>query len=177
MVRKFIKKSIFNPNFKLIKMKSYLSILITLLIFISCSSLDQSIENQNIIDYDALNETEIQNYISENNLVPKKSNSGLYYIIKEKGTGQVATFSSNVTVSYKGYTTDKVVFEESKADGVSFDLNNLIQGFTEGVTYLKEGGEATLIIPSKIGYPHNLLPPHSLAGKVVIFDIKLISVN
>jgi FKBP-type peptidyl-prolyl cis-trans isomerase FkpA len=155
-------------------MKSYLSIFFIAFLLVSCANSEPIIEEETI-DYDALNETEIQTYISENKLTTEKSSSGLYYIIKEKGTGKIPTLSSNVTFYYKGYTTDGVVFDESIVDGVDFDLNRLIPGFAEGVTYLKEGGEATLIIPSKIAYSFNSISP--FGGKVIIFDVKLISVN
>ncbi|APZ45141.1 peptidylprolyl isomerase [Polaribacter reichenbachii] len=154
-------------------MKSYLSTLIIVLAFSSCLNSETPIEEP--IDYDALNEIEIQDYITENNLNPEKSDSGLYYILKEEGVGVSPTTTSNVTVYYKGYTTDGVVFDESTADGTNFNLNGLITGFSEGITYLKEGGEATLIIPSKIGYPYYVYS--SFAGKVVIFDVKLLTIN
>ncbi|WP_405562793.1 FKBP-type peptidyl-prolyl cis-trans isomerase [Polaribacter sp. Asnod6-C07] len=154
-------------------MKSYLSIIILALTCISC--LNSEPIDENPVDYDALNEIEIQDYITENNLNPEKSDSGLYYIIKEEGVGVSPTITSNVTVYYKGYNTDGVVFDESSEDGATFNLNQLITGFSEGITYLKEGGEATLIIPSKIGYPYYSYS--SLAGEVVLFDVKLITIN
>ncbi|TVZ56902.1 FKBP-type peptidyl-prolyl cis-trans isomerase FkpA [Lutibacter sp. Hel_I_33_5] len=156
-------------------MKSIISIVFVTLLFVSCSS-TETIEEE-VIDYDSLNEIEIQDYISKNNLTPKKSSTGLYYIIIDKGTGKTPTLSSNVTVYYKGYTTDGIVFEESPDIGVNYDLNRLIPGFSEGITYLQEGGSAKLIIPSKIGYSGKLSSFNPLGGKVIIFDIKLISVN
>lgn len=145
----------------------------------SCTNSEPIIE-ENPIDYDALNEEEIQNYISENNLNPEKSDSGLYYIITNEGSGDSPSLSSNVTVYYKGYTPDRGIdypFDESPEEGIDFDLSNLIIGFSEGVTYIKEGGEITLIIPSKLAYSADLLPYNSFGGKVLIFDVKLISIN
>lgn len=160
-------------------MKSYLSICLLSFMFFSClnsGEIDQDIFEPEI-DYETLNEEEIQEYISTNNLNPQKSESGLYYIIKKQGTGKAATLKSNVTVYYKGFVINSSdTFEESEVDGASFNLENLIPGFAEGITYLNEGGEATLIIPSKIGYPSNTFPPSFLSGKVLIFDVKLIRV-
>lgn len=155
-------------------MKSYTSALL-ILAFIVTSCLNNESPELEIPNYDALNETEIQEYISENNLNPIKSDSGLYYILKEEGVGVSPTTTSNVTVYYKGYLTDGFVFDESTEDGATFNLDQLIVGFSEGITYLKEGGEATLIIPSKIGYP--FYSYSSLAGEVVIFDVKLLTIN
>lgn len=155
-------------------MKSYVTALL-MLTFILTSCLNTESSELEIPNYDAINETEIQEYITKNNLNPTKSDSGLYYIIKEEGVGVNPTITSNVTVYYKGYKTDGVVFDESSEDGATFNLDQLIAGFSEGLTYLKENGEATLIIPSKIGYP--FYSYSSLAGEVVIFDVKLITIN
>lgn len=159
-------------------MKKYItSLLIFTLVFSSCSNSETITEE--FIDYDKLNEEEIQKYITENNLNPEKSSTGLYYIITDEGTGESPTLSSNVTVYYKGYTPEQgqeYPFDESPTEGIEFYLQNLIKGFSEGVTYLKEGGEATLIIPSKLAYTSDLIY-NPFAGKVLIFDIKLISVN
>jgi FKBP-type peptidyl-prolyl cis-trans isomerase FkpA len=157
-------------------MKPYLYPFLLIFLLSSCSS-SGSIEEVELIDYDALNETEIQNYLSQNNLNPQKSSSGLYYIITDEGIGNTPTILSNVKVDFKGYNTSGVIFEESPDEGIDFNLNDLIIGFSEGVTYLKENGKATLIIPSKIGYPPNLRSSHPLGGKVIIFDVKLIKIN
>ncbi|MFK8058667.1 MAG: FKBP-type peptidyl-prolyl cis-trans isomerase [Polaribacter sp.] len=159
-------------------MKSYFSLFFICVLLTSCLTPIPEVEEE-IIDYDPLNETEIQEYITKNNLSPQKSESGLYYIIKKEGTGKAATLNTNVTVYYRGYTTTNtdIFFDESPVSGTNFDLRNLIKGFAEGVTYLKEGGEATLIIPSKIGYNQiNSLPNNPLIGKVLLYDIKLIRV-
>jgi FKBP-type peptidyl-prolyl cis-trans isomerase FkpA len=155
-------------------MKQYILLLFSYFFFISCSS---SIVIEEVpIDYDALNEIEIQDYITENNLSPQKSDTGLYYIIKEEGTGNKPTLSSNITVYYKGYDTKGVVFDESPIEGLSFNLSEVIKGFSEGMTYLRENGEATLIIPSKIAYNGNS-SFYPFSGKVILFDVKLISIN
>ena len=131
-----------------------------------------------IIDYDAENELEIVQYIEENDLnaVKSESGSGLYYVIEEQGTGAEPTATSNVTVAYKGYFSDGEVFDESDDDGVSFNLNQVIPGWTEGIQFFKEGGNGKLLIPSSIGYGRNgnsAIP----GGAVLIFDVNLKSVN
>lgn len=136
----------------------------------SCSS-DNSVK-----DYREQNEKEIQDYITANNLNVEMSISGLYYIIDEPGTGAQPTTSSNVTVAYKGYFTNGNVFDQSDAEGVSFDLNRVILGWTEGITYFKEGGSGLLLIPSHLAYGNagrGTIP----GGAVLVFDIDLISVN
>lgn len=122
------------------------------------------------------NEADILQYISDNNLNAQKTDSGLYYVINNEGTGTRPTASSNVTVAYKGYLLDDTVFDESDSNGISFGLNQVIPGWTEGIQLFKEGGDGVLLIPSNLGYGNsgNSSIP---GGAVLVFDVKLISVN
>lgn len=100
----------------------------------------------------------------------------MYYIVEEVGTGEAPTFSDNVTVAYKGYFTNGSVFDESNADGITFNLQQVIAGWTEGITYFNEGGSGKLLIPSRLAYGNSgrgSIP----GGAVLIFDINLIAVN
>lgn len=145
---------------------------VLILLCLSCSG-DKNSEQ---IDFTAENEAEITAYISDNNLTAQKSNSGLYYVINNSGTGVQPNANSSVTVSYKGYYTNKSVFDESDAAGISFSLQQVIKGWTEGITYFKEGGSGILLVPSHLGYGSSgrgSIP----GGAVLVFDVKLISVN
>ena len=152
-------------------MKHILSAMLILTLFISCSK-DKGAN----IDYVAKNELEIKDYISKNNLTAQRSDSGLYYVITNPGTGAQPTASSNVTVAYKGYYTNGTVFDQSSAAGISFGLNQVIKGWTEGIPYFKTGGNGILLVPAHLGYGNydsNGIP----GGSILIFDVKLISVN
>ena len=142
-------------------------------LFISCNDDD---ENCLTKDYVEENEREILDYIADNNLDATASGSGLYYVINEQGNGAQPTSNSNVTVAYKGVYTDGGVFDESDADGISFNLNQVIPGWTEGIQYFKEGGNGILLVPSALAYgscDYRSIP----GGSVLIFEVNLISVN
>ncbi len=142
---------------------------LTLVLCLSCSK-DKE------VDYVAQNEQDIIAYIAKNNLTAQRSDSGLYYVINEAGTGEQPTANSNVTVAYKGYFTNGSVFDESNAEGISFGLHQVIKGWTEGIPYFKEGGSGILLVPAHLGYGNNdysSIP----GGSVLIFEVKLISVN
>jgi len=152
-------------------MKHILSALMMLTLFISCSK-----DKEESIDYVAKNEQEIKDYIAKNNLTAQRSASGLYYVIKNLGTGTQPTANSNVTVAYKGYFINGTVFDQSSTAGISFGLNQVIKGWTEGIPYFKAGGDGILLVPSHLGYGsynYQGIP----GGSVLIFEIKLISVN
>ncbi|MDP3682072.1 MAG: FKBP-type peptidyl-prolyl cis-trans isomerase [Flavobacterium sp.] len=153
-------------------MKSTLLALISLL-FVSCLSDNEASKP---VDYTVQNEKEIVDYVAKNKLTATKTDSGLYYVINEAGDGEQPTATSNVTVAYKGYFTNGNVFDQSNASGISFGLNQVIKGWTEGIPYFKEGGSGILLVPSHLGYGSNdysSIP----GGSVLIFEVKLISVN
>ncbi len=150
-------------------MKKYLYLFTLVLIFISCS-------NKTDANFDPETEQDIIQYIEDNNLNATRSNSGLYYVINNEGSGARPTSASNVTVDYKGYFLDGVVFDQSDSNGISFGLSQVIQGWTEGITYFKEGGNGILLVPYNLGYGESgrgSIP----GGSVLIFDIRLLSVN
>ena len=149
-------------------MKSYFYTALITLLFISCS--------EDSINYDAKNEADIVEYIANNNLDAKKSNSGLYYVVSNEGSGTRPVSNSNVTVAYKGYYLNGKTFDQSGSEGISFNLQQVIKGWTEGITYFKEGGNGVLLVPSKLGYGSSTTQGVP-GGSVLIFDIELLKVN
>lgn len=149
-------------------MKFILAIFALTLITVSCKKdkeEDQAKKDDEII----------QKYISDNGLNAVATGSGLYYVIENQGTGDSCNSSSTVKVSYKGYFTSGAVFDQSSTNGISFNLQNVIKGWTEGIPYFKEGGQGKLLIPSALGYGsqgNGSIP----ANSVLIFDVKLIEV-
>jgi FKBP-type peptidyl-prolyl cis-trans isomerase FkpA len=164
---RFCSNSIYSIFVEKNPMKNVLSAVLFLVLFISCSK-----EN---VDYVSKNEQEIKDYISKNNLTAKRSDTGLYYVINELGDGTQPTAASNVTVAYKGYFTNGTVFDQN-AVGATFGLNQVIKGWTEGIPYFKTGGNGMLLVPSHLGYGNSGRGPIP-GGAVIIFDVKLLSVN
>ena len=139
-------------------------------LFISCGDDDQP------VDYISQNDQEIQDYLDDNDLQAEKTSSGLYYIIENEGDGAQPTTTDEVRVAYKGYYLNGNTFDESSSEGISFNLQQVIRGWTEGITYFKEGGSGMLLVPSHLGYgfqDYNGIP----GGSVLIFDINLLEVN
>jgi len=147
-------------------------------LFMSCNDKkkEETITPETTTNAVSNNETEIKKYIADNHLNAKRSESGLYYVIEEEGTGKQPTADSEVTVAYKGYFTNKTVFDQSDEKGISFPLRNVVPGWTEGIQYFKEGGKGILLIPSDLGYGPDAQGPIP-GGSVLIFDIKLNAVN
>lgn len=146
----------------------------TLLALFSIVLMSCSADSSEPVDYVAKNEKDIANFVAENNLNAIRTASGLYYVINEPGTGAQPSYSSNVTVAYKGYFLDGTVFDES--DGISFDLHSSISGWKEGISYFKEGGSGIIFMPASLAYGNNdsnNIP----GGSVLVFVVELIKVN
>ena len=144
-----------------------------LLLFVFALSLS-SCSDDEITDYTEQNETDIQNYLNDNNFSFNKTNTGLYYKITSSGSGISPTFNSNVTLGYKGYFLDGTTFDESSE--AAFNVGGVVPGFGEAVRLLRTGGSGTFILPSRLGYG-NSGSGQIKPGDVIIFDINLISVN
>ena len=80
--------------------------------------------------------------------------SGLKYEDIVTGTGTSPAPTDMVTVQYTGTLQDGTVFDASRLHGgpISFPLNGVIKGWTEGVGSMKVGGTRKLVIPPELGY-------------------------
>lgn len=105
--------------------------------------------------------------------------SGLQYKVLEKGTGEVhPTSESNVKVHYHGTLINGSVFDSSIDRGtpISFGLNQVIPGWTEGVQLMVEGDKFRFYIPSHLAYG-NRATGKIPSGALLIFDVELIAIN
>jgi FKBP-type peptidyl-prolyl cis-trans isomerase len=95
------------------------------------------------------------------------------------GTGASPELTSTVEVHYHGTLTDGSVFDSSVDRGqtISFPLNGVIKGWQEGVALMKEGGKATLVVPSDLAYGDEgsgeVIPP----GATLKFEVELFKVE
>ena len=106
--------------------------------------------------------------------------SGLKYIVVKEGTGATPTATDNVTVHYTGRLLDGTVFDTStdRGEPITFPLNRVIPGWTEGLQYMKEGGKAIFFIPSNLAYGEQGTPGGPIGpNQDLIFDVELIKVN
>jgi FKBP-type peptidyl-prolyl cis-trans isomerase FkpA len=122
----------------------------------------------------AIDEEIILKYIKDNNLTMQKHPSGMYYVITEAGAGGSPSATSQVTVRYKGYLTNKNIFDQTVGTNTAeFNLSGLIEGWKVGIPLLKKGGKITMILPSKMGYgarAQGTIPPNS----VLLFEVELV---
>lgn len=105
--------------------------------------------------------------------------SGLKYVIAKPGKGASPKATDNVTVHYVGMLTDGSIFDSSidRGEPTSFPLNRVIQGWTEGLQLMQEGGEAVFFIPSDLAYGPMGIPGVIPPSAPLIFWVQLIQVN
>lgn len=107
------------------------------------------------------------------------SPTGLQYRIEREGEGRQPDLASTVTVNYEGTLLDGTVFDSSydRGEPVSFGLTQVIGGWAEGLTYVKEGGEITLWIPAQLAYGTNGAGNMIGPNEALKFKVELISID
>lgn len=108
----------------------------------------------------------------------KTTASGLQYKVLKEGSGKSPVATDKVEVHYHGTLTDGTVFDSSveRGEPITFPLNGVIPGWTEGLQLMKEGGKVRFFIPPALAYGaqgSGAIGPN----EVLIFDVDLIEVN
>ncbi len=105
-----------------------------------------------------------------------RTSSGLASKVLTAGTGtRHPRPNSKVTVHYTGWTTDGTMFDSSVQQGkpISFALDEVIPGWTEGVQMMVEGEKRRFWIPEAMAYKG---APGAPAG-LLVFDVELIRID
>jgi len=108
----------------------------------------------------------------------KTSATGLMYKIDKAGTGEAPKDSDTVVVNYKGTLIDGKEFDNSYTRGepLSFRLDGVIPGWTEGLKNLKKGGKIKLVIPPELAYGKTGVPGIP-ANSTLVFDVELLDIK
>ena len=140
-------------------------------------------------------QVELSQYLEANGIDATPTASGLIYISKSEGTGPQAEPGDIVRVAYAGRLLNGTYFDTSieevaQEQGMynaartyepyQFTLGNgeVIRGWDEGIALMKQGGKATLIIPSSIAYganprPGGVIQPYN----TLVFEVELAEVT
>ena len=122
-----------------------------------------------------------QEFLAANKLKEgvQTTSSGLQYLVLQQGTGtEHPKATDTVTVHYHGTLLNGTVFDSSvdRGEKISFPLNRVIKGWTEGLQHMVVGEKVRFFIPANLAYGNNgagSIPP----GSVLIFDVELFKIN
>ncbi|MFT4650182.1 MAG: peptidylprolyl isomerase [Polaribacter sp.] len=110
----------------------------------------------------------------------KTTDSGLQYLMLQEGTGSKHPLASDrVKVHYEGTLLDGTVFDSSVKRGqpISFGLNRVIKGWTEGVQLMVIGEKTRFFIPASLAYGNNGAGSDIPGGATLIFEVELLDIN
>lgn len=105
--------------------------------------------------------------------------SGLQYKVITMGTGAKPTATDKVKVHYHGTTIDGTVFDSSiqRGEPITFPLNGVIPGWTEGVQLMPVGSKFIFYIPSDLAYGDRGAGNQIKPGATLIFEVELLEIN
>lgn len=110
----------------------------------------------------------------------KKTASGLMYEVLKEGNGAKPTDTSIVKVHYKGTLINGTTFDSSidRGEPVTFPLNGVIPGWTEGLQLMPVGSKYKFYIPGKLAYGPQGQPQAGIGpNETLIFEVELLSIE
>jgi FKBP-type peptidyl-prolyl cis-trans isomerase len=81
--------------------------------------------------------------------------------------------TARVTVNYEGRLLNGTRFDGNA--GIQFNLDQVIKGWTEGLSTMKVGGRRQLIIPASLGYGAAGSQPNIPGNATLVFDVELLA--
>ena len=109
----------------------------------------------------------------------KVTESGLQYEVLEATSGQKPKATDKVRVHYEGTLIDGTVFDSSykRGESITFGLNQVIKGWTEGLQLMSIGSKYKLYLPYQLAYGERgagaNIPPYA----ALIFTVELLGIE
>jgi FKBP-type peptidyl-prolyl cis-trans isomerase len=125
-------------------------------------------------DWQLLNEKWLTNNLKNDSI--QQTASGLQYKVIYQGDPNMRkpSYSSLVTVDYKGELIDGTVFQEAKSVQIELYNSTLRQGWKEGLPLMNGGGTYVFYMPSNLAYGKDGLKPAIPPYSTLKFTIKLL---
>ena len=105
--------------------------------------------------------------------------SGLQYkVIREADGAKPESTGDEVEAHYKGSLIDGTKFDSSydRDDPLVFFVNQVIQGWQEGLMLMPVGSKYELYIPSELGYGQRGAPGAIPPNATLIFEVELLKI-
>jgi FKBP-type peptidyl-prolyl cis-trans isomerase len=142
------------------------------------------IKNEELIKNESQTQRDVESiikYLKDNDIFAKSTDSGLFYVIEEEGSGIYPKDGDRLEVHYTGTLLDGTKFDSSydRDQTLSFTIgkNEVIAGWDEGLRYYKQGGKGSIYIPSPLAYGKRgaggIIKPNS----ILKFDIEVVQID
>lgn len=121
-------------------------------------------------------------FLEENKKNPnvKVTASGLQYEVIQEGNGLKPSATSKVKVHYHGTTPNGEIFDSSvqRGEPITFGLNQVIKGWTEGLQLMAVGSKYRLFIPQELAYGANPQPGSAIKPYMpLVFEVELLGIE
>jgi hypothetical protein len=130
-------------------------------------------------DIGAINLVASESFLTDNATIPgvQQTSSGLQYKILSRGdsTGKSPLATDSVTVNYRGLLPSGQFFDGNS--GISFSLDGVIAGWTEGLQLMREGDYFRFYIPPELAYGDRSVGQYIKPNSALVFDVQLLKVN
>ena len=119
----------------------------------------------------------IQDFITLNKIEAQASETGLYFIERQAGSGPGITKESKVKIIYNCTTLDGAVIDtQTNPIEIDMAIGKITKGMEEGLLKMSMGSKATLIIPSNLAFGKRKISS-VLPYTTLIYDLEVIEVN
>lgn len=118
-------------------------------------------------------------FVNNSSLNYQLKTSGLYYIETEAGTGAMPVVNDSVYIRWTGMFLSGTAFASNSEATLPFAFKvgeGPLLGLDEGVQYMKVGGKALLLLPSKLAYGASGNYYYGIPGYTpIVFEVQLIN--
>jgi FKBP-type peptidyl-prolyl cis-trans isomerase len=108
-----------------------------------------------------------------------KTPTGMIFVETSAGTGESPAATDSVKLHYHGSLPDGSVFDSSvqRGEPATFQLDQVIPCFSEGLQRMKVGGKAELYCPPELAYGERGAPPRIPGGSALLFEVELLEIQ